>query len=146
MNRESIKIGIFSIAIATSLGSCDTKKAIQYSETPTEIIEYATKHFPNHKILQTMVEMDGFIKTYQITLNDNTQLEFNRKKEIKEIDGQTALPNVVIPSKINEYVTKNFADQTITDWNLEDNGQKIKLHNGMELKFSKNGDFIRLDD
>lgn len=146
MNTLSLKPGILSIAFAAGLWSCDSKKPIPLAENPVEITDFTKKHFPNHKILQTMVEKDGFTKTYQVTLNDNTQLEFSWQKEIISIDGNTALPAGVVPSKITEYVAQNFADRTITDWELDNKGQKVKLDNGLELKFSKNGDFNRLDD
>lgn len=45
------------------------------------------------------MERDELSKTYDILLSENINLEFNRKKEIIEIDGETQLPNSVIPEK-----------------------------------------------
>jgi len=134
------------IALCLSVISCDSKKMIPPSELPHEITGYLSTYFPNDNILQSMVEKDGFKKSYEIVLSSNTNLEFNRQKEIVDIDGNTKLPDAVIPEKIRDYVAKNLTGRFITDWGYDDRGQQVKLDNGMELKFSKQGDFIRIDD
>ena len=78
-------------------------------------------------------------------LSDQISLEFNRKNQIIDIDGKTALPNSVIPEKIRQYVTANYPTNVITDWELDDRNQQIQLDNGLDLEFTMNGDFIRID-
>ena len=67
------------------------------------------------------------------------------KNQIIDIDGKTALPNSVIPEKIRQYVTANYPTNVITDWELDDLNQQIQLDNGLNLEFTMNGDFIRID-
>jgi hypothetical protein len=85
-------------------------------------------------------------KTYDILLSESISLEFNRKKEIIDIDGVAQLPNSVIPEKILQYVTTNYPTNFITDWELDDKNQQVQLDNGLDLEFKMNGDFLRIDN
>ena len=40
----------------------------------------------------------------------------------------------------------NYPDNFITDWELDDKKQKVKLDNGLELEFNKEGNFLKLDN
>ena len=146
MNRKSlIKISLIATAFLFSLTSCEKEKILTISELPTEITAYVSTHFPNNTITQALMERDGLSKTYDILLAENINLEFNRKKEIIEIDGETQLPNSVIPEKILQYVTVNYPTNFITDWKLDGKYQQVQLDNGLNLEFNMKGDFLRID-
>lgn len=66
--------------------------------------------------------------------------------EIIEIDANNQLPESVIPDKIKTYVNENFPNNTITDWKIDDKNQEVKLDSGLEIKFSMEGDLIRIDN
>ncbi|MEK6482103.1 PepSY-like domain-containing protein [Catalinimonas sp. 4WD22] len=74
---------------------------------------------------------------YEVILENGVQLEFNRKGECSSIEGNTALPDSVIPEKIVEYVTQSYADNYIISWERDDNGT--------ELNFDKSSNFLRID-
>jgi hypothetical protein len=117
MNRKSvIKIWIVATVMFFSLTSCEREKIISSSDLPSEITSYISTHFPNNVIIQVVLERDGLTKTYDILLSESISLEFNRKKEIIDIDGVTQLPNSVIPEKILQYVNTNYPTNFITDW------------------------------
>lgn len=146
MNVKSIRIALAVALAAVVLTSCDREKVLTPSEIPTEITQYLSIHFPNNNLLQVVEDVDGMTKTYDVTLSDNITLEFNRKKEITDIDGNAKLPDTVIPNEINQYVASNFPNNVITDWELEDRHQQVGLDNGIDLEFSMNGEFIRIDN
>ncbi len=146
MKTRKSALAIALALITFSLTSCDREKVLGASEIPAEITEYVSTHFPNNAILQVVEDVDGLTKTYDVILKDNISLEFNRKKEIKDIDGSTKLPESVIPSEITRYVAANFPNNVITDWELEDKHQQVGLDNGLDIEFTLNGDFIRIDD
>ncbi|MBX3106913.1 MAG: PepSY-like domain-containing protein, partial [Bacteroidetes bacterium] len=91
------------------------------------------------------INKEGLQKEYEIKLNDRTQLEFNNKYQIIKIDADTALPQSVIPAKLQSYIKTNYPQNHITEWELDNKGQEIKLNNGIKLEFSKQGDFKRID-
>lgn len=86
-------------ALAFTLTSCDKEEVIPSTDLPSEITSYISTHFPNNSIVQVIKDRDGLTKTYDILLSESISLEFNRKKEIIDIDGVTQLPNSVIPEK-----------------------------------------------
>ncbi len=133
-------------ALAFTLTSCDKEKVIPSTDLPSEITSYISTHFPNNSIVQAIKDRDGLTKTYDILLSESISLEFNRKKEIIDIDGVTQLPNSVIPEKILQYVTTNYPANFITDWELDDKNQQVQLDNGLDLEFKMNGDFLRIDN
>ena len=93
-----------------------------------------------------MEDVDGFTKKYDVTLSDNITLEFNRAKEVTDIDANAKLPDSVIPTEITQYVATNFPNNVITDWELEDRHQQVGLDNGVDLEFKMSGEFIRIDN
>lgn len=129
-----------------ALTSCDKETILNNAQTPSEITAFVTTHFPNHQILQTVKNAEGFKRTYDVILNGNISLEFNRKLEIIDIDADTQLPESVIPAKIGQYVNSNFPQNFITDWELEGKHQQVGLDNDLDLEFTMNGDFIRIDN
>ncbi len=120
---------------------------ISGSEIPTEIQNYIKAHFAGQTIVKAEIDIDvaGLSKEYEIKLSDKTELEFNKDKQITKIDGKSALPESVIPQSILSYVQSNYPNSVITDWETEWNHQEVKLDNGIELEFTKEGAFIRID-
>jgi len=75
----------------------------------------------------------------------SVSLEFNRKKEIIDIDGVSQLPNSVVSEKLLQYVATNYPNNVIIDWELDDKKPKIELDNGLDLEFKMKGEFLRID-
>ena len=75
-----------------------------------------------------------------------TSLEFNRKKEIQEIQSSKELPSSVIPDRIETYVSTNFEENYIIGWELDDKNQQIELDNNIEIEFTMDGDFVKFED
>ena len=144
---------IFLLTVITmsfvSFSSCEKKTVLSESQLPSEIKSYVNTHFSDYSILQVVKDKDGVELTYDVMLTEEISLEFNRKKEIIDIDGNRkfGLPNSVIPEKILTYVQSNYSDNYIIGWEKSDNkNQKIDLDNNLELLFNKSGDFLRFDD
>lgn len=138
---------ILSISLATlSLAGCESEKQVNKQDIPTEINNYVKQHLPDNNILVVKQEQDGFRKKYEVMLQNNIKLEFNHKFEITDIDSNTKLPDSVIPEPIRNYVAQNYPDNYITDWELEYNHQQVGLDNGLDLEFTMDGNFIRIDN
>lgn len=134
------------ILVLAALTSCQKEKIIPATDLPSEITDYVTTHFPNNQIIQIIEDKDGLTKTYEVLLEGSISLEFNRKKEIIDIDAVSELPNSVIPSKIMTYVVTNYPNNVIIGWGLDDKNQDVELDNGMSLEFNMSGDFLRVDN
>lgn len=139
--------GLVISALAIALTGCDKETVMDInSEVPNEIKTYANTHFPNNEIIQVIKDLVGVKKTYDVLLMSNTTLEFNRKLNIIDIDSDAELPASVIPTKIQDYVMTHFPNNVITGWEIEDKHQQVGLDNDVELEFTMNGDFIRIDN
>ena len=130
----------------TFLTNCEKEEIISSLDLPVEINSYISTHFPNKSILQVIKDKDGLIKSYDILLNENVSLEFNRKNEIIDIDANTKLPDSVIPNKILQFVALKYAANFVTDWQLDGNNQQVELDNGLDLEFNIKGEFLRIDN
>lgn len=125
--------------------ACDKERVIAEDGLPKDVSTYVQTHFPEHEIIQIVKDRDGLSVSYDVILRGGYKLEFDRKGRIKGVEGTAKLPDSVIPEPIVAYVTANYPEHYIIDWELDDKGQEVKLVNGLELKFDKNGNFLKLD-
>lgn len=144
-SKNFLSTAIVAIFLSMSLISCEKEEIVSPTSLPGEIKSYVATHFPEHEIIQATEDKELFHKTYEVILDGSISLEFNRNKKIVEINGVAELPESVIPAKIEEYVEVNYAENVITDWEIDDQNQQIGLDNGLELEFSMSGDFLRID-
>ncbi len=140
---SSLLVLLFAVAL---FSSCDKEEIISNDKLPIEISTYIDTHFPDNPIIQSMIERDDLTKTYEIILQGNFSLTFNRKKEIIDIEGVTKLPDSVVPSKIRDYVSSNYPENFIIGWEIDGRNQQVELNNDLDLEFTMNGDFIRIDN
>lgn len=138
---------LFLLAIAPFIfASCEKEEILPDNKIPSEIITYTDTHFPENPIIQAVKDSEGWELTYDIILDGGFSLEFNREKEVTDIEGHSKLPDSVIPAEILSYVAKNYAENNIFGWELDDRNQEVKLDNGLELEFTMAGDFLRIDN
>lgn len=142
MKKLSFILMLMSVGLMTA---CESQKVLAENEVPSAITTYVNTHFPSAKILQAVKDKEGLSKSYDVILEGNISLEFNKNHEITSIESRSALPDSVIPEKILAYVKANYPASTILQWELDDNRQKVELDNKLELEFSKAGDFLRID-
>ncbi|HRO48228.1 MAG TPA: PepSY-like domain-containing protein [Niabella sp.] len=128
------------------LASCTKEKVVGSNDLPATSTNYIITHFPDQTIVHAVKEFDDLQITYTVYLKNGVKIEFNQNGEVKEIEGNSALPDSVIPSAILAYVNANYASEFIKEWKLERTKQEIKLSNGITLEFDKNGNFLRIDN
>ncbi|CAH1388034.1 PepSY-like domain-containing protein [Candidatus Nitrotoga sp. M5] len=145
-------IAIVLSLLLVTLISCDMEKqddpndvTLTPTEIPAAITTYVTAHFSPNTINKAVKEIEDGVVSYEIYLSENIELEFNSTYEITNIDSHSKLPDSAIPQAILDYVTKNYPNNYITDWELELNHQQVELNNNVELEFALNGDFMRVD-
>ncbi|MBX3239454.1 MAG: PepSY-like domain-containing protein [Chitinophagaceae bacterium] len=141
---KNLSLILLSFALVSA--SCEKEKIVSENDLPATGKNYITTHFPDQKIAQAIKEFDDLKKTYKVYLDNGVKLEFNRSGEIRKIEGNSKLPDSVIPSQILTYVTDNYPAEYIKKWELDDNRQEVELSNGLDLEFDRNGNFLRIDD
>ncbi|HLT41808.1 MAG TPA: PepSY-like domain-containing protein [Sphingobacteriaceae bacterium] len=136
---------LFALPIILFLTSCADDKIIDESNLPAEAITYIQTNFDGGVVNQAMKSQDGLSKNYDVYLNNGISLEFTGKGEVESIKSTDRLPDKVIPTKVLDYISLKHPSEFITQWEMNSNEQEVKLPNGFELKFNKDGEFIRMD-
>ena len=125
--------------------SCSVKQ-VGYDKLPETAKVFIASQFPNCTFKYIL--KDG--GEYKIRLSDGTDVEFTRKGDWTSVDSkpmpvpETVL--VLIPDGICDYVQSNYPSDAITKIDKDDNQVEVELNNGLDLIFSKNGKFLRIDD
>ncbi len=144
MRRLIKNTGLMGLSLIL-MASCDSDRVITNEELPEQARAYIQTHFAEHGILQATKERDGLAVNYEVMLQEGYQLEFSRDGEIEKIDGSAKLPDSAIPVPILDYVGTNFPQVDIVEWQRSRRGADVKLANGIELEFDKEGEFLRID-
>ncbi|HUH36002.1 MAG TPA: PepSY-like domain-containing protein [Moheibacter sp.] len=144
-NLKLIQNAFLGVLLTAAVFAFGQDKIVAYSELPQSIQSYISQHFPKHQVLQSEMENKLNSKEYEIVLSGNVKLEFDKNNQIKSIDAKSRLPESVIPAKIAAYVKTNYPNNFMKEWELKKNKQKVELDNGLELEFSLNGDFLKID-
>lgn len=118
-------------------------------QIPKVIKKYVAKHFPTQQILVVVKDVEfgrlNYKKVkYNVELEGDVKLEFDKGKRIRKIECDSGLPNSVISEKVMIYISKHYASSKITEWERYGIIQKLKLDNGMCLHFDRKGKFVRI--
>ncbi|MDR0353413.1 MAG: PepSY-like domain-containing protein [Opitutaceae bacterium] len=136
---------IFGLSLAAPAGD----RIADAAELPEAATKYIAQHFPNETIRRVTVDDDdnrNHDSKYEVVLGNRVELEFNPKGVWLEVDGgAVSIPESVLPAPVLEYLKKNYPDQPATKISVERRGYEVKLQNRLELKFNKNGRFLRID-
>jgi len=138
---------IIAFVAIFGLASCEKETVVPETELPKTAQEYLSTHFSGLNVIQVVKDQEGLRKSYDVYLSDGFELEFKKSGDVISIKNNRnqRLPDSVIPAKILDYINSSFAGDFAVSWELDDNFQEVELNTGMELKFSKSGDFIRID-
>ncbi|EDM36754.1 putative periplasmic protein [Pedobacter sp. BAL39] len=144
---KSIKNILLAMTLILTISSCkkDDDKVVGQDELHANAKTYINTHFGDATITRVEKDREGALNEYEVYLSNGVKLEFDVNGAIENIESLKQLPDSVIPVSILTYVQANYPDQYIIEWELETNDQEVKLSNGLELKFTKAGEFIRID-
>ena len=104
-------------------------------------------HFDAAQIAYVTLDKGLFDDEYDIRFNDGRTIEFNKAGELQKVDcKQTEVPSALVPEPVLSYIKANFPNAFITEWGKDDRGYKAELNNGLDLKFNRQYEFVRVDD
>ena len=135
-----------AIIVPAGLVGCEkSDERVEPNTLPESAQSFIEEHFSATTIKSVVKDYDDLTYTYEVILADGTQIEFKKSGEWKGIDNrQSGVPSSVLPEKIATYLTSEYADHYVIeverDWQYD-----IELSNGVDLDFSLEGKFIRVD-
>lgn len=104
----------------------------------------------NFKSKVSVVKIDkdfGRISEYEVVMTDGTEITFDSNGNWKdvEVNVSKSVPSGFIPAAISKYVKGNQSGQRIVGIEKNRGGYEVELSNGVEMKFDKDGNFLRYD-
>ena len=125
------------LALTCSFTACANEQVITYDQVPEPAKAIVAAHFDAAQIAYVM----------EVRFNDGRTIEFNKAGELLKVDcKQTEVPSALIPESVQAYVKAHFPNAFITEWSKDDRGYKAELNNGLDLKFNRKYEFVRVDD
>ena len=141
------------LALAVVLGMVATANAGgNYSRDISILPEAAKTTIANNfKAKISLIKTDktlGSITEYKVILNNGSEISFDKHGNWEEIEvpAGNSVPSGFILKGISDYVRKNHSDQKIVGIDKERSGFEVQLSNGIDIKFDKEGKFIRYDN
>lgn len=135
------------LLVFIGLISCEKEKLIEENSLPAAALDYIGLHYSNQEIVQIIRirENVGGI-AYSVILNDGSKLKFEKSGTCRSIErGSNGIPDSVILPKILEYVHVNYESEEIVEWDKDKKIIEIELSNGLELMFTEEGEFLKID-
>ncbi len=141
-----IFVALAAMLASSTLVSCKDV-IITPDKLPAAAQSFIKEYFPETAISYAKKDAELSKTTYEVTLQDGTEIDFNSKGEWDKVDcKRAAVPAALVPAFIVEYVQTSFLGQIIVKIDKERYGYEIELGNDLELKFDKNGNLLNIDD
>lgn len=107
-----------------------------------------TKNFKS-KVSVIKIEKElGRISEYDVVMTDGSEISFDRDGNWKdvEVSKSSSVPAGFIPTAIANHVKQNHKKAKIVGIEKDRKGYDVELSDGLDLKFDKQGKFLRYDD
>lgn len=145
--RSKLKLTVCLLAgLAFGLSANAQKTVIKKEALPANAQTFLKTHFGSKKPSYILQDKEILSTEYQVKFDNEIEIEFDKKGNWKEVDGNnTKIPKSIIPKKIASYIKTNFPKEKVTKIEIESSGYEAKLSNGLELKFNLKEDFIKID-
>src|SRR5699024_2730671 len=122
-------IPIVAVFVGLFLGStaCNEEQLITRSDLPSDAKTFLNDHFINVDVVHVVKDQEGLFHEYDVYLKNSTVLEFDRNGAIKRLKSMDGLPENALPPNVVIYVSKNYPDQLVVEWEKDDNRQEVEL-------------------
>lgn len=108
---------------------------INPSELPQNIKDFIKTHYANENILKAEKDWDS----YEIKLNNGTELDFTKSGELKEIDAKYSLiPDTILP-ELTKVAKESQKGANLMEIEKEWNGYKLKFSNNYKVYIDSKG-------
>lgn len=137
---------IFSIIWFLCCLSLSAQEApLQHSELPAEAKSFLKDHFKSN-VHHAIKDVERNKITYEVVLDDNTEIEFTEAGRWIEVDGKgKGIPTTFIQKQTLDYVKINYPKDRITKIERSDSGYEAEISTGTDLKFDARGTFVKIN-
>lgn len=141
-----ILLGLAAMSVSVA-AYADNDRPIKFSELPANAQAFVTTNFAGIDVSWAQMDPEMRGSTYEVMMGDGSKIEFDRAGEWTEVERKTsAVPAAVVPTPILNHVAQHHAGAKIMSIERDRRGYEIKLANGIEMKFDKQYNMVKMDD
>lgn len=123
------------------------EKLVQFVNLPKVAQSFVDTYYSAKEVSYVLFEKDFLEKSYEVVFKDGIKVEFDGKGNWKEVDAKlNAVPSNLVPKAIKAYIAKSFPNNQIVQISKSPKKYEVELTNGLDLEFTKSGQFVRIDD
>lgn len=138
---------LFAFSQLPFTGAWAYNKTLTCKDLPQKSLDFIEQYFPEEDMTTIYMERDFLEVRYNVILSNETNIEFFRNGEWKEINCKTSeVPDEFIPEEILVKIDQMYSDATIISIDRDNNEYDIKLSNGVDMTFDKKFNLTDFDD
>lgn len=144
---RKVLIALIAVIGLTATAMAGDRYAHDASVLPKGAQTTLTKNFKS-KVSVVKIDKDfGRISEYEVVMSDGAEITFDRDGNWKEVEVNVSksVPSGFVPAGVSSYVKANQKGQRIVGIEKTHGGYDVELSNGVEMKFDKDGNFLRYD-
>ena len=141
-----LMIAICCMVSCNMVANAGNDKPISVNALPAKAQTLLSQHFNGQKVMLATIESGVVSRSYDVVLQNDTKLEFDKKGNLTEIDcNQATVPDQLIPQAIRNYLKENYPAQAVKKIEMNKNEYEVELANGLDLTFNKHFQLIDID-
>ena len=141
-----LMIAICCMVSCNMAANAGNDKPISVNALPAKAQTLLNNHFNGQKVMLATIESGVVSRSYDVVLQNGTNLEFDKKGNLTEINcKQGIVPALLIPQAIKNYLKDNYAGQSVKKIEMNKNEYEVELTNGLDLTFNKHFQLIDID-
>ena len=147
MNTFRKIVTVVTVLFAVNLAAAKDVQ-IKFSELPQKAQTYVRTHFSESDVASVWKDTEMLlVEDYTVVLSNGLEIDFYPNGDWKEVKSRgTEIPSKIIPGGISQYVSQNYNGQRIKELKKKRYGYKVELSGDIDLEFSQNEKFLRIDD
>ncbi len=140
------KTFLLAVIVLLACTACSKDQIISYDQLPANAKTIVEKYFDKNNVAYVKKDGIGDWVEYEVKFLNQDEVDFNANGEVRSVDMKSGeVPSDLVPQQIRDFVAKNYAGQTIVQYEVTYRGYEIELSSGLEIEFDKQCNVTNLD-
>lgn len=144
-----MKKSIIMLAAAltlTALCSAQGKGTIDFKSLPSKAQTFLNTYMDKSEIALIKMDTDKKENDYKVYFDDGSKVKFDNQGDWEKIKLRNkGVPEELVDPMVLIYIHTEYPDLPILALERDSKGYEVELSNGMELKFNKTGQLVKID-
>ncbi len=145
-NVQKITAATLLFALVLTMTVSCHAQSITPENIDSTAASFIRTYFPDVTVLLIIKERYD----YDVTLSDNTKIDFDRNMDWEEVDCShasyyTEVPSALIPGKVSQYLQQYYAGRHVVKLSKSNRKWEVELDNDLEIHFDKDFKVIEID-